>query len=509
MRLLLTSTLVFAFLSLNAQDRKEADKRYEYGDYEGAYELYEELVDTDSSDLEANYRCGVCLLNSNIDKSKAIPYFERIKSHPEVNENILYLLARAYQYGYRFDEAIETFSEFIKSGKGSEFNRNMVTKQLEYCDNAKEYMKFPLNVDIENLGKNINSSYPDYFPFIPENESYLVYNSRRDVGELLPNGKYTSDIYISHVKNGEFQPSKRMDEKINSEWDEEVVGLAADGSKAILYIENINGTGDLHMCRVVDGKFDKPYELNKMINSKYTEIAASVSSDGKTVYFASDKPGGYGGTDIYVSRILPNGKWGPSQNLGPTVNTEFDEDFPNLSPDGKTLFFSSKGHASMGGYDIFKAIWDPEKLKYGSVQNMRFPINTPDDDMNFMISKSGRYGYMSSLRSDGHGDLDIYRVTFNEVEPKFTVITGTVLGNDGKPVDPNEVYLAVVDQQTNEIYGDYRPNLNNNRFVIILPPGQFEINLEVAGYEFYVEQLNIEGKSSYKSFIQKDITLKK
>src|SRR5690606_30051200 len=105
---------------------------------------------------------------------------------------------------------------------------------------------------------------------------------------------------------------------------------------------------------------------------------------------------------------------GPPQNLGPTINTPDDEDFPNISPDGKTLFFSSRGHAGMGGYDIFKSTWDADKRKFGSVENMRYPINTPDDDMNFMLSETGRYGYMSSLRADGYGDIDIYRVTFNE-----------------------------------------------------------------------------------------------
>ncbi len=493
-----------------SQDLKMADKYFDYGNFEEALPIYEEALETSDDKIELNYRIGVCYLNSNIDKSKAIPFLEKIKDEKEANPNALFLLARAYQYGYDFDKAIATYNQFAKNNVGNEDNLQQVGKQIEYCENAKEYMKFPLNVDIENLGENINSAYPDYFPFVPADESFLVFNSRRENGEEMPNGQFTSDLYMSKVVDGEFSKARRLGEHINSnELNEEVVGLTADGSKLVMFKDKFDGTGDLYVSRVADMRIDKPMKLDKMINSKYTEIAASISADGKSIYFASDKPGGKGGTDLYVSRILPNGKWSPAQNLGPTINTEYDEDFPNISPDGKTLFFSSKGHTSMGGYDIFKATWDGQKRKFTGVENLRSPINTPDDDMNFMISENGRYGYMSSLRADGFGDTDIYRITFNEVEPKFTVISGTIKTPSGKNVDADKVYMAVIDKQTDEVYGDYKPNPNNNRFVIILPPGNFEINLEVDGFEFFVEELVIKDKSGYKSFISKDLMLKK
>ena len=365
-------------------------------------------------------------------------------------------------------------------------------------------------MDITNLGDQVNSPYPDYFPFVPKDESYILFNSRRVGGDALPNGSYPSDIYLSEVKDGKFGKAKKIGENINSvEGSEEIVGLTADGSKMVVYMEDITGNGDLYLSFKNGGAFMEPAALPKVVNSKYIEIAASISNDGRSIYFASNKPGGYGGTDLYVSRLLPNGKWGPAQNLGPTINTKYDEDFPNISPDGNVLFFSSKGHSGMGGYDIFRATWDRKKSKFNTVENMRFPINTPDDDLNFRISETGRYGYMSSLRADGSGDLDIYRVQFNEVEPQYTLISGFVKDSEGNEINADEVYLAVIDLEKDEVYGDYKPNRDNGRYVMILPPGKYEITLEVDGYEMYFEEIEILDKSSFKSTIDKDLIVTK
>ncbi|HCQ28669.1 MAG TPA: hypothetical protein DIU39_00170, partial [Flavobacteriales bacterium] len=247
--------------------------------------------------------------------------------------------------------------------------------------------------------------------------------------------------------------------------------------------------------------------LPKEINSKYTEIAAAISPDGNAIYFASHRPGGYGGVDIYVSRKLPNGKWAKAQNLGPTINTAFDEDFPNISPDGKTLYFSSKGHTSMGGYDIFKASWDPVKRIWVGVKNIGYPINTPEDNMNFRISENGRTGYISAVRADTKGDLDIYSVTFNEVEPKYTVLKGYIYATDSTQ-KITEVYISVVDNETGEVFGEYLPNPNTGRYVMILPPGNYNLLIEADGYSPIEEDFEVYGKSSFRTEINKNYYLK-
>jgi len=449
---------------------------------------------------------GVCYINSNIDKSAAVPYFEHAVKDPKVNENSHYLLGRAFHFAYQFDDAIKSYRKFKETAKSNNPNLIDVDKQIEYCENAKELMKFPVNVSFENLGKHVNSAYSDYYPFIPSDESYLIFNSKRDEeSDQLPSGEYLSNIYLSSVKEGDYSEAKLINFNINTkEENEEVVGLNAAGDKVIIYKENFQKGSALFESSISEQRVDVPSRFPKTINSKYTEIAASFSSTGSKIYFASDRPDGYGGIDIYMCQKLPNGKWSQAQNLGPTINTKFDEDFPNISPDGKVLYFSSRGHTSMGGYDIFKAEWNPLKRKFGAVRNIGYPINTPEDNMNFRVSKSGRFGYISALRKGGFGDLDIYRVTFREVEPEYTVITGKIVPKSGEPKF-EDVLISVTDEETGDIYGDYIPNMDNMRYVMILPPGKYEVFVGCYGYEEIIENIEVLDKSSFQSHIEKDI----
>lgn len=505
-------TLFLALILLSAsaysQDKKEAFARFSFGNYEGALEELVELYENDKDNYEYAYMIGVCYLNSNIDKSLAVSYMEKAVQDPKGNENSHYLLGRAYHFAYQFDDAIKSYRKFKELAKSNNPNLSDVDKQIEYCENAKELMKFPVNVSFENLGKKVNSPYPDYYPFIPVDESFIIFNSKRDEeSEQLESGQYLSNIYIASVKDGEFSEAKLINFNINSkEENEEVVGLNANGDKAIIYKEDFQKGSALYESRIVDLRVDAPAKFPKTINSKYTEIAASISSDGAKLFFASDRPGGYGGVDIYMCQRLPNGKWSQAQNLGPTINTKFDEDFPNISPNGKVLYFSSKGHTSMGGYDIFKAEWNPSKGKFGAVRNIGYPINTPEDNMNFRVSKTGRFGYISALRNGGYGDLDIYRVTFREVEPEYTVITGNIVPKLGEGKFEN-VLISVTDEETGDIYGDYVPNMETMRYVMILPPGNYEVFVGCYGYEEIYENLEILDKSSFQSHIEKNIVV--
>jgi hypothetical protein len=211
---------------------------------------------------------------------------------------------------------------------------------------------------------------------------------------------------------------------------------------------------------------------------------------------------------LYVVRKLPNGKWGTAMNLGPGVNTPQNEDFPNLSPDGKTLYFSSSGHTSMGGYDIFKADWDETAKTFSGAKNIGYPINTPEDNMNFRISESGRYGYIGSLMEKGFGDYDLYRATFKDVEPEYTVFKGNIfVKNEGKAeLNYSDVLISVTDI-TGEIFGNYSPNPNTGRYVVILPPGEYELSVEAPGFKPVVEKLKVLDKSSFTREVEKAISL--
>jgi Tol biopolymer transport system component len=176
-----------------------------------------------------------------------------------------------------------------------------------------------------------------------------------------------------------------------------------------------------------------------------------------------------------------------------------NEDFPNLSPDGKTLYFSSKGHASMGGYDIFKATYDESQHRFINPRNLGYPVNTSYDDLNFRISKSGKYGYVASIRGGGNGDYDIYRVLFNEADLDYTVLIGQLVARDHSQIEYRDVVISVSDIITKELIGNYFPNPVNGRSIIILPPGKYILNVEAAGYKESTMPIEILDKSSYQS----------
>ena len=509
---LLIISLLFT-ITTRAQEKvsvKLANELFNDGNFKEALAAYLVLLETNEKDQKSTYRAGICYLNTNIDKSNAIPYLEKALNFENPDPNTYYLLGRAYHFAYRFMSAISMYEKFKTVDKGTSFNIEDVDKQIEYCYNAVEIMKFPLDVTFENMGANINSSTADYYPFVSKNESFLVFNSKRDDGSMRKlNGEYTSEIYISKVKNGSFSKARKLDQNVNSlEGSEEIIGLSSNGDYMLFYYENEQSFGDIYIAEYSEENgVSNVQKLPDGINSNKHEIAASISRFGDALYFASDREGGYGGVDLYVSRKLPNGKWKAAENLGPTVNTKYDEDFPNISPDNKTLYFSSKGHTSMGGYDIFKTKWDPVKRNWADIKNIGYPINTPEDNMNYRESKTGRTGYVSALRAGGLGDLDVYSIVFNEIDPEFTVLKGYINSVDSSQII-KDVFLSVIDMQTDEFYGSYTTNPKTGRYIMILPPGKFNVLVEVPGYEVHTEDIEIFGKSSYKTLIKKDYTIK-
>ena len=498
--------LLILRLPLFSQDDFSAKKMFEDGNYILALNEYEILLKTDSTNKEWLHHLAVCYLNTNGDKSRAVSPLEKLLLEVNVKSINYYLMGRAYHYDYNFSSAIENFKMFLRTNPINKELVNSANEHIEYCTNAKELMKYPVDISFENLGKNINSSFDDYYPFVNNDESYIQFNSKRNEFSVEENsGQFKSNVYISNVSLGKYQKAKLLSKKINTEEEsEEIVGMNSSGSKSIIYKDDYLLGGELYMAIYDNKSITKIDKFDKSINSKNAEIAACISDDNQKLFFASDRPGGYGGVDLYLCQRLPNGKWSEPNNLGPYVNTYMDEDFPSISSDGKTLYFSSKGHSSMGGYDIFKSKWDPKKSKFSYVQNMGFPINTPEDNLNFRLASDDRFAYVSAVRKEGFGGLDIYRIKFESVEPKYTVIKGLVT----KDVNTDSrVDISITDSETYEIYGEYSPNDINSRYIIILPPGKYFIDIDADGFNSISEEIDILDKISFKSEIIKNIHL--
>lgn len=490
-------------------DINRADRLFFDENYKEAMAEYILVLERKPEDIHVNYNLGLCYLNSDYEKVEAIPYFEKVAFYDDEAATVYYLLGKAYQSDMQFDRAIDMFNRYIEYyAMGVEFSIEEAEIEIEYCENAYQLIKFPKGCTYENLGPQINSPYPDYFPFVTIDESFLVFTSKRDDGSVkLPDGTFASNIYYSKVENGEYSEAIMMPGANNNPAESEVViGMSSDGNQMLL-MKGMEGiTGDIYEADFTNDHLENLVALDKQINSpKSREIAATYGEDRNSIFFVSDRPGGYGGTDIWIVKKLPNGKWGVPFNAGPGINTERDEDFPNLSPNGESLFFSSKGHFSMGGFDIFEARFNLDSNRFESPRNLGYPVNSVDDDMNYRQSTSGRYGYISALRPEGYGDYDLYRLTIAEVETEYSVLRGVLSSEKGEVVNSE---ISVVELNSDDPFiGNYTPNQNSQRYVIILPPGEFDVLVRAEGMQPVAFTVKILGKSSFQSEIVRDIKL--
>jgi hypothetical protein len=372
-------------------------------------------------------------------------------------------------------------------------------------------MKHPVPVTFENLGPNVNTKYADYYPFVTKDEKTLYFTTRRD--ETMGSyksvaGYWTSDIYVSTVEKGQWTKAKGLGVPINTVEDEECVGITPDGKNMIVYVDRENIPSDLlHTEITAKAKtFNRPVPFNEPINTNKLELEGCYNADATTLFFSSDRKGGFGGIDLYVSHKLPNKEWGIPQNLGANINTIYDESFPFISEDGQALYFASKGHPGMGGFDIFKSTWDSVAKQWQKPVNIGYPVNTTDDDLMFSLSGRGRDGYLSACRKEGLGDLDIYKVIFTEVEQPLTAIRGKVQLSDTtqKEID---AYITISDAKTKEELDAKNVNSKTGRYIFIALPGKYVINITCKGNKPVQQEIIIYDKSDFTSEVERNFTL--
>jgi len=405
-----------------------AKNYFDIGDYKNALVEYTKLLAEKQDDEFLNHRVGLCHLRQNINKSWSIPYLRKVVNMPKFNDEALYDMGLAFMFDEQVDSALLFFNKYKLVVKDP-IRTVDVTRQIEFCGNAKKFMKEPLNVSFENLGKDINSEGPDFNPMVPLDQSFLLYTTKRDKGVMGNNldfdGYKPPDIFQSTIKNGEFTKGKTVSPLINTVWVEELAGMSAYGEHMFIMIDNMESYDDIWGSVMVGRSWSKPINIGSNVSSEDVEQGASCTPDGQTMFFSryATVELGFGELDIYMSKKLPNGDWSPAVNLGPTINTQYNESYPMISHDGKTLYFCSQGHRSMGGYDIFKSVWDEKMQRWERPENLGYPINTTSDNFVFSPTDDPRIGYTSQLRSGGLGDLDIYRVIFgNEQERLSTVV---------------------------------------------------------------------------------------
>ena len=539
-----TSVLFFvgfiSCLSIYSQDRKayrtkmtEGIKLFEERNYPVALETLLSAYQIDSSNANLNYRIGFCYLNAKSDKTKAISFLEKASTNLSRNfnpydptderapKNVYSLLGEAYLLNNSFEKARENYSKFKEELGDNEEAQREVKKQIESCEVAKELTANPTKTIITNLGIEINTEYPEYCPIINGDESVLIFTSRRpystseSYSNIDTDGRYLEDIYMCRKKGSSWGSPELVsisspDENKLVNKNNAAVSITGNGQQLLIYKED-NG-GDIWASEL-EGDFwgeAKPLKTDETdindINTPYWETHACLSVDGTTLFFVSNRPGGYGGRDIYRCVKLPNGKWSKATNLGSTINTAFDEDAPFIHPDGVTLIFSSNGHRTMGGFDIFyssRRNADKEKgWKWTLPTNMGCPINTTDDDVFYALSTDGKRAYFSSGRAGGLGEKDLYMAEMEQTIIEPTVLLKGSISFDGKDGNVGIVRISVVDMESGEIVQEIKPNSKTGGYVMILNPGEngktFIVNYEADGFQPFVENLKIEPGSSYQ-----------
>lgn len=400
---------------------QEGDESYEagMGTYDMARDHYLFAHQYNPDNAALNYKLGVCYLFTD-NKYEAINYFQKAYIlDPVVSEDIDLLMARAYQLVLEFDLAIKHYNAYqlqlAGTKEGAAFTPKL-TRYLEECENGRELVQEPVRVILQNLGEGVNSRYDDYNPVFAFQDTALFFTTRRPFEKSKRNpidNKFNEDIYRSTYTGEAFERAVRLPEPFNSGSNDALVGMNFNGSRMLLYRGDVDG-GDIRISdyQAEKNRWTRPKSVKSKLTSKDGETSACLSPDGKALYYISRNTKlSYGGKDILMSTRNEKGKWTEPRNAGREINTPLDEEGVYVTPDGQSLFFASKGHNSMGGFDIFRSGLQPDG-SWGKPVNLGFPINTADDEVFYIADESGTYGYYSTVRDGGFGARDLYKVIF-------------------------------------------------------------------------------------------------
>jgi hypothetical protein len=513
----MTKKLLFLLLlciiaSYNLHSQKEPDYReifleaesyFLFEEYNEALPLYLRINEKFPDNNNVNYKIGVCYLNNSYEKEKSISFLELAIQdiNPAYKENnykeksapleALFYLGNAYRINNQIDKAIETYNKFKEQADPKIYDLNLVDDQINACNNAIDLETRPIDIDIVNLGDRINTRFSDIDPVVSGDETRIVYIQRQ---------QFYDAVFFSEKTDGEWSYPRNIIPELGVDEDAYPTSLSYDGNTLFIYRSD-NFIGDLYMSTYSDGTWSKLVKLNDNINTKYWESHACLTRNNDTLYFTSNRKGGYGGLDIYYSIKDAGNNWGPPVNLGNVINTIYNEETPFITADGKTLYFSSYGHYNMGGYDVFYSSLLDDGT-WAVPINAGFPINTTDDDIFFVPAENGIFAYFPRLLSEGLGRTDIYKIEiFSGTHPRKFIIRGLV-SYPAKASVINPVTLKVLNRQSGDTVAITGVNSETGEFTFIVPSGQYDILLE--GQDIQTTTSTLEIPEGFKG---KDIEL--
>jgi tetratricopeptide (TPR) repeat protein len=395
------------------EDFEEAQYFFNRKEYEDALVFYLKILKEDSLHANFNFKVGECYLNIPGKEFLAVKYFERAiknvvpkkeydkRSFDERNAPLhaYFYLGNAYRMADQLDKALQVYNQFLDSPYFlGNYNLNVVEREIKSCERAKIIQDSPLDYRQTNPGRNINSDYAELNPVVSGDGHSIVYLKRL---------KFYDAIFYSVCDSSGWLTSVNINEMILSDGDFFPTGLSYKGDQMLL-IKRGTEDQDIYISELKNGKWSEAVKLEGDINSLSNESFASFGADSKSIYFSSDRMGGKGGFDIYVSAISAKGMWGKPKNMGKVINTEFDEQNPIVVDSNHVMFFCSNGHFNIGGYDIFYS--DFEGKKWKTPINIGYPINNTRDNVWFYPVGKGREGFISLEGEKSLGQSDIFYI---------------------------------------------------------------------------------------------------
>ncbi|MCB9195363.1 MAG: PD40 domain-containing protein [Flavobacteriales bacterium] len=464
--------------------KKELKKAFisiEYQDFIDARERFNELIKTYPHDDEVRFGLAICKLNQKGEERDALDLIEKIYNTNDL-EDYYYYLGRAYLHHGLFEEAINSLQTILLD-KNKTISEDEILNYLNIAFEAKELITAIRKVEINNLGEAINTEYQESVPVMLPNGSGMYFTSRRadntsDQKDHL--GNYFQDVYFANLIDNQWQKIENC-KSINSTLHDAAVSISNDGTQFLFFKTNPENIvqGDLYIADCDElGQLTNVRALSQGINSKYIESSASLSPDGSMIFFSSNRPGGYGGFDLYYAKRLPNGEWGTEVNMGPLINTAGNEDAPFFHADNRTLYFSSDGKLGLGGFDIYSCKLNSDKT-WTQPENVGYPINSISHDLYYRLSENEQRAYFSSDREGSIGSDDIYMVNIFDHESFKTVIKGNVSSEEGKALNAK---ITIINESDRNLNGIYRTNGKGNFILLTMPMESYQLIIEADGY---------------------------
>ncbi len=480
----------------------KGENYFKINNYEAVVAQLSEAISLGANEPYVYYMLGVAYLKlpNATDKIKSIESFEqldRAKNFSNIPADVHYYMAQAYHKNLQLQKAEQYYDKYLASIKGKNAKlENEVSLEKQKSQNAVRLLNEKKAINITRMAPPINTEFTEYNPVVSADQSIMAFTT------LRPNergGSSVEEIYTAERNSGNWGGLKKV--SFNTNENVGTAGISPDGQQMLVFIGS--GTkGNIFVMNKEGDKWSAPAPL-KGLNSTSLESTASITPDGKKIYFASNRPGGFGGMDIYVSEKLASGNWGNVKNLGAEINSKYDEDAPFIHPDMKTLYFTSNGMGSMGGRDIFKSTMVGGK--WDSPLNMGYPINTPLDDNYFTLTADGSRGFFSSDRQGGYGGQDIYTFEMPKqyANIPLTMLKGKITAGDNEEAVPTKIKLIDNEDNTKVDYV-YDPDPKTGNYLIILPPGKnYDLIIESEGYLPYTLNINVPNQTYFYELYQK------